>query len=450
MFLLLALPLVCALQVTVRNDVPRVDQRGLIVNAHDGSVVSFPHTPWGGTFFMYGTVYENCTQNGPQCDGCGYSPNTFGLYTSIDLQSWTFQSSNILPEASRDNKIVNYWMPVVYYNARTSRFVMQYWSGRCGFSKPCADMAVADSPFGPFTMVPPIQLSGGTPSSQMGFFVDPVTQKGYVKYNTHPPDQHHSVEELSDDWLSSTGRWSVLLWKPTFSWMEGGGMFKRGDMYYYMTGTDCCYCAWGGDARYWTSYDPLGPWHPGLAPSLPTERCDLSGNWLGISAPGMGPGNSSLTLRQAAGSDNFTFTDPHGSSAGWIDQATGFVTFPPSAGDGRGVVTSADGAAPGCDRIRWYGYESFVWCRAGVDCPLPSYADAPEVNYCQDGSLPHEGVRNNPCDPNTWPGLNFTVPAQQFNVILTATTDATGAAQTTVMYYGERANSAPDRLFSHK
>lgn len=340
-------------------------------------------------------------------------------------------------------------MPVVYYNAATATFVMQYWSSRCGFTAPCADMAIADSPYGPFKMVPPIQLYGGTPSSQMGFFVDPGTQKAYVKYNTHPPDQHHAVEALSDDWLSSTGEWAVLLWKPSFAWMEGGGMFKRGDLYYYMTGTDCCYCVWGGDARYWTSYAPLGPWHPGVAPPLPTQPCDLSGNWFGVSAPGKGPGNESLSLSQAPGSDNFTFSDAHGKASGWIEQATGYVHFPPSAGDGRGVVTSADGAAAGCDRIRWYGYESFIWCREGKACAQPSYLDAPEVNYCQDGSMPHEDVRINPCDPDDAYGVNFTVPAQQFNVISAATIDAAGSVGTTFLYYGERANSAPDRLFSH-
>ena len=78
-------------RVTIRNDVPRLDQFGNIVNAHDGSIVLFD-----GVYFMYGTVYENCTQQGPQCSGCGYSPNTFGLYTSFDLQTFFFQTANIL------------------------------------------------------------------------------------------------------------------------------------------------------------------------------------------------------------------------------------------------------------------------------------------------------------------------------------------------------------------
>lgn len=186
-----------------------------------------------------------------------------------------------------------------------------------------------------------------------------------------------------------------------------------------------------------------------MAPPLPTESCDLTGAWYTVGASPDAPGNESLTLSQAAGSSNFTFQDAHGSAEGWIDQATGYVTFPPSAGDGRGVITSADGKAAGCERIRWYGYDSFIWCRNGSSCASPSYADAPELNYCADGSLPDESVRLNPCDPGVEYGTNFTVPSQQFNVITTYTSDAAGAVSRTFLYYGERANSAPDHLFSH-
>ena len=62
--------------------------------------------------------------------------------------------------------------------------------------------------------------------------------------------------------------------------------------------------------------------------------------------------------------------------------------------------------------------------------------------------MPHEDVRINPCDPNVEYGVNFTVPSQQFNVITAYTTDGVSNSET-ILYYGERANSAPDRLFSH-
>ena len=435
--------------VTIRNDVPRVDQYGHIVNAHDGSVVHFEGSPFAGTYFMYGTVYENCTQFGSQCNHypeplCGYNPNTFALYTSPDLQVWTLVSTDVLPEMAKDNSRIDYWMPVVARNPTTSKFIMQYWSSHCGFVLPCAEIAIADTPFGPFTMAPPLNITA-LPSSQMGFFAD-ANGDAYVKYNTKNP-QHHVVQKLTPDWLSTTNEFAIVFWKQSFAWMEGGGMFKRGALYYYMTGTDCCFCTWGGDARYWTSYSPLGPWHPGVAPPPPTARCDLTGSWTMMGAWNPNWSKAPFTLTQAAGSDAFNFTDQSRRAAGSIDQATGYVTFPLlSANDDRGVVTSADGRAAGCDRIRWHGYENYTWCRAGAACATPSILDAPEVNYCADGHMPLDGVRVNPCDKNVTDGMNFTVPAQQFNVIRVRVRDA---AEEAVLYYGERANSAPDGLFSH-
>lgn len=442
--LLCLFPSALSLLATIRNDVPRVDQFGHIVNAHDGSVVFFD-----GIYYMYGTVYENCTQPGTQCAApCGYSPNTFALYTSPDLMSWTLHSTDILPEMTKDNKVVDYWMPVVARNPTTGMYVMQYWSGRCGFAKPCADIATATTPEGPFTMVPPLALTA-VPSSQMGFFFDAAAGRAYVKYNTGAP-QHHVIQALADDWLSTTSDYAILFWQEEFAWKEGGGLFRRGDLYYYMTGTDCCFCTWGGSAQFWTARAALGPWHPGVAPPLPSALCDVSGGWVSVSGSGEEPGNETLTLAQAAGSANFTFQDAHGQATGWLEAATGYVHFPPSAGDGRGVITSADGTAAGCDRIRWYGYDSFIWCRAGVTCTQPAASrDAPELNLCADGSVPAYDVRVNPCDPGVERGTNFTVPAQQFNVIEAHTQGADGAAGTTILYYGERANSAPDRLFSH-
>lgn len=223
--------------VTIHNDIPRVDTTGTILNAHDGSVVLF-----GGLYHLYGTVYEFCQQNGTQCRApCGYTPNTFALYTSPDLATWTLISKNIAPFQELDNNVVDYWMPTVFYNNRTEVYVMQFWSGKCGFKAPCADIATSASASGPFLLQPPLQLHGGIPSSQMGMFVDEATGRAYVKYNTGEP-QHHVVEALTEDWLATTGEAAIVFWKPSFAWMEGGGMFQRtaasgAALYYYMTGT---------------------------------------------------------------------------------------------------------------------------------------------------------------------------------------------------------------------
>ena len=433
--------------VTIRNDIPRVDQWGTIVNAHDGVVVRFDDL-----YYMYGTAYANCTQVGAQCDPnleCGFHPNTYALYTSPDLEAWTLVSRDILPSVAVDNVDISYWMPLVHRRG-DGKYVLQFWSRHCGFTgNKCTEVAFSDTPQGPFVNVTTIPLVA-TVSSTMGFFLDD-DGSAYIKYNTRAPDNHHVIEKLNEDWTNTTGEYAILLWKPTFAWLEGGGMFRRGDLYYYMTGLDNCFATWGSDARYWTSRAPLGPWHPGMAPPLPTESCDLSGDWLAISDSPDAPGNGTVTLLQEAGSANFTATgfNVSGAAGGWVDSATGYVNFPPMLGDVRGVITSADGSDAGCDRVRWYGFESFVWCKKGADCALPSYHDATEVNFCADGHTPVEDNRDNPCDVGNDFGMNFTVPAQMFNVIVAPTVDLSGAVENTYIFYGERFNSAPDGLFSH-
>src|SRR5690349_19367894 len=79
--------------ITLSNVEPRFDIDGKYVNAHDGTLVEF-----AGVFYLYGTVYEDCVQHGPVCDGvCGYFNNTFAVYSSHDLLTWTLLNDNVLP-----------------------------------------------------------------------------------------------------------------------------------------------------------------------------------------------------------------------------------------------------------------------------------------------------------------------------------------------------------------
>ena len=419
---------------------------------------------------MYGTVYENCTQPGSQCASpCGYLPNRFALYTSKDLVSWALQSDDILPSVHIDNNVINYWMPQVLHNPRTGKYVMQYWSLHCGFTLECADVASSDSPYGPFIpSAAPLKLHHGLPSSQMGMFMDEATGDAYVKYNTKTP-QHHVIEKLTPDWSATTGESAIVLWKTTFPWGEGGGVFYRQGLWYYMMGSDCCFCSWGGDSRYWTARHPLGPWHPGVAPALPglSAHCNLAGQWIGMGqlkdqqlildqAPGADEFTAHLEARSTSNTHSFVSNHSFNPWKGSVDQTTGYVTLPLMPGDHRGVLTSRDGLSAGCDRIRWYGYDSAAWCRAdgsSGSCALPTFQDAPNINRCSNGREPdfsHETSkqRGNPCDPQgKTHGINFTVPAQQFNVVRVRTKDH--GENTTWLYYGERSKSAPDGLKSH-
>jgi hypothetical protein len=106
--------LVSSKEVVISNVLPRLDTNGLYVDAHDGCLVKF-----NNTYFMYGTVYGHCHQSTTICDGvCGYLNNTFALYTSSDLVTWTLISNNTVPEVTKDHSYVNYWMPNVGYDRR--------------------------------------------------------------------------------------------------------------------------------------------------------------------------------------------------------------------------------------------------------------------------------------------------------------------------------------------
>ena len=164
---------------------------------------------------------------------------------------------------SINNNRTYYWMPNVGYNWRTKKYIMQYVDHGCGHDYggkvACAPIAVSDSPLGPFHKVAPLELHGGQPGTTLGLFVD-RDGSAYVKYNTKhgsPDGSAHVVEQLSEDWLTTTGNFSVVA---HLRYYEGGGMFRRGELVYYMAGTGCCFCQWGGSARVWVASHPLGPW----------------------------------------------------------------------------------------------------------------------------------------------------------------------------------------------
>ena len=112
--------LVSSKQVVISNVLPRMDTNGTYVDAHDGCLVKFDNT-----YFLYGTVYGHCHQATTICDAvCGYLNNTFALYVSQDLVNWTLITNNIVPEVTKDNTYINYWMPNVAYNRLTKKYVM--------------------------------------------------------------------------------------------------------------------------------------------------------------------------------------------------------------------------------------------------------------------------------------------------------------------------------------
>ena len=473
LLLLLLLPASAQTPVTVSNTVLRRDTQGRVVNAHDGGLYVFE-----GRFWLYGTVYEDCVQDGPVCNGkCGYYGNLFAAYSSADLETWTLESPNVLPALAADNSRVSYWEMNVGFNKLTSQYVALYWSGHFGFVNASVAVAVSASPAGPFVPAAPIAMKGARViSDTVALFVDSDGQ-AYARYNTRDAPLRHVVERLAPDWLSSTGETGVIFEKQDFPWYDGGGMFVRGQTYYVMLSFDCCFCSWGSDALVFTAPSPLGPWAPqapapraslaGAAASLlshplrPPETsaaaaaCNFSGPWSGVlGGQPVGPPNLELAQDGAAIRVSGAVTTDavfHAENAS--------VVFPAFPGYGQlvGRVSAFAGSGDACSRIDWVDYSpaSSFWCRH-PDCaaaPVPPANWTNEVNACADDLNPPEGVADmniNPCSQSDVYGTNFTVPAQQFGVSTLPGVSATpGGERTVFMYFGEHFKSSADGLKSH-
>ena len=80
--------------VTLRNDVPRLDDTGAIMWLQDGCLANFD-----GMFYLYGARYQCCPVNEqPACyQPCGWRNTTFAAYSSPDLETWHLESESIFP-----------------------------------------------------------------------------------------------------------------------------------------------------------------------------------------------------------------------------------------------------------------------------------------------------------------------------------------------------------------
>lgn len=224
--------------VTIHNDIPRRDTAGHILDAHDGNLQFF-----NGRYYLYGTAYDSTA---------GFSINNrFRVYSSADLEHWTYEG-----EILKSPPDGVYYRPYVAYNPTTRKYVLWYnwypklWNGQVG-------VAVSDTPIGPFTIVnSDVQLSQAADHPGDGsLFVD-HDNTAYFIYTTI--DQRHSIriEKLRPDFLSSTGQVSPVLAQGC----EAPALFRRGDTYYALFDSTCCFCKNGSGARVYTASAPLGPY----------------------------------------------------------------------------------------------------------------------------------------------------------------------------------------------
>lgn len=224
--------------VTISNVEPRRDTQGEILDAHDGCLLFV-----NGRYYLYGTAYGK---------SAGYSINNrFRAYSSADLEHWRFDGE--LLKAPPDGV---YYRPYVAYNPRTRKYVLWYnwypklWDGKVG-------VAVSDTPAGPFQIVNPnVRLSQAEDRPGDGsLFVD-EDGTGYFAYTVIGQDHALRIERLTPDFLASAGQVSGVLGRN----VEAPSLFRRGDRYYALFDTTCCFCPAGTGARVLVASSPLGPY----------------------------------------------------------------------------------------------------------------------------------------------------------------------------------------------
>jgi hypothetical protein len=223
--------------VTVSNVTPRRDEKGEIVDAHDGCLHFFK-----GRYYLYGTAYGKSA-------GYGFN-NRFRVYSSADLERWVFEGE--LLKAPPGGV---YYRPYVAYNPKTRKYVLWYnwypklWEGKVG-------VAVSDTPVGPFTIVNPaahVAGSRGRPGDGSLFVDDDGT--GYFIYTSIDENHAIRIDRLTADFFDSTGETSEVLGVGS----EAPAMFRFDDRYYVVFDRTCCFCSAGSGVRVLMGTKPLGP-----------------------------------------------------------------------------------------------------------------------------------------------------------------------------------------------
>jgi hypothetical protein len=264
--------------VTLRNDVPRVDTNGNVVDAHSGMIL-----PVNGTFYLIGEHYGNTTGFGPS------PPLLYPkivVYTSPDLVTWTFRgfafsSWPTMPYGT-------FFTPWVVYDKTRNKFVMwlnAYLNGCCeafrGRAQRCRCAGRPHSrPVPPPPTPPP---PAGTGNFGIGESDDGLSYTftsldttgtyaiadcnsllvdddgtGYVLYSSEAQDHRHSIDRLTPNFTGIVPGANGGLFPDHYT--EGGVLFKRNGTYYVGYGSCCCFCRGGAGWVLYSAPSIAGPW----------------------------------------------------------------------------------------------------------------------------------------------------------------------------------------------
>eukprot|EP00054_Salpingoeca_dolichothecata_P005745 m.35987 g.35987 ORF g.35987 m.35987 type:complete len:380 (-) comp15880_c0_seq1:27-1166(-) len=260
--------------VTISNTKLRRDVNNRLMDIHDGGLFQI-----GSTYYYYGMGYQNCTEEMSSFppDGCPGMYKPFGkscgflldhavnLYSSPDLQSWTF-IANVFPPSVRPPGI--YYRPKIIYNNQTQEYVL--WINFLPEavipleSVPNATYVVAASkalagPFHVVTRRASMAFSGGGDFALLVDYWSEATPVAYIAYDAWENLHRVTIEKLTPNYYDSLGA-NVTTGPISSIGNEAPILFHRNGWFYLMFGALCCFCQEGSDSFVWTAKHPLGPW----------------------------------------------------------------------------------------------------------------------------------------------------------------------------------------------
>ena len=176
--------------VTVRNDVPRLDVNGDIIDCHSGNIVAA-----NGLFYMVGEHYGNSSGIGPS------PPLLFPkivVYTSPDFAAWTFRGFAISEWPTRP--FGTFFTPWVVFNKATSQFVMwfnAYLNGCCS-----GNWGVATSTDGIAYTLASLDVVPTYASADCNSVMVDDDGTAYTLYSSLDNDHKQSIDQLAPNYTA--------------------------------------------------------------------------------------------------------------------------------------------------------------------------------------------------------------------------------------------------------
>ena len=266
-----------ARRVSIRNDQPRLDSTGAIMDAHDCSIRVLPN----GTYVMHAIEYGLCVA--PTGQGCDQTPDHCGFRDTHNVTVWTSQdltsgswvrAGDAFPLATRPAGLI--FRPDAIFNPNTNLWVLYYNQATPGN---VYISSTSPSPFGPFTGFAQTNVTGGGTEQWTGgdFHLFTDGAQGYIVWTgmSHVAGLDHKIRisKLTPDFLGVTDDEPYMFNDnaPTTTFNEAPSVFERGGVWYALFGHCCCYCEQGSGLFVHTAPTPMGPWTAAGAGATPYD-----------------------------------------------------------------------------------------------------------------------------------------------------------------------------------